>query len=95
MNEGTLVWFDTEPIASPRRKAWAKEDELAADLQPVKEGAGEQIAPLEAQKSAANEDSQALLERRLAEASRDYERRTCQLQEALDRCKAACERLAW
>ena len=95
MDEGVLVGLDTGPIASANRTVREKQVELAAKTQSANDRAGEQIALLAAQKAAASEDSQALLERRLAEASRESEREMRRLQAALDRCKAARETRTW
>jgi hypothetical protein len=94
MDECVRVGFDTG-IASGNRTVRETQDELAAKTQPAEDRAVEQIALVAAQKPAASQDSQALLERRLAEASRESEREMRRLQAALDRCKAARERPAW
>jgi hypothetical protein len=92
MDEGVLVGLDTGPAASANRTARETQDELAAKTQSATEQAVERIALLAAQKAAASRDSQALLEHRLAEASRESEREMRRLQAALGRCKAARER---
>jgi hypothetical protein len=94
MDEAVLVGFDAGPLASANRTV-REMDELAAKTQSTKDRAGEPIAPLAPRNAAANEDSQALLAHRLAEASRESEREMRRLQQALDRCKAARERPAW
>ena len=94
MDEAVLVGFDAGPLASANRTI-RDTDELAAKTPSAKDRTGEPIAPLAPRNAAANEDSQALLARRLADASRESEREMRRLQQALDRCKAARERPAW
>jgi uncharacterized membrane protein len=76
-------------IDAARRKVWDKEEDLEAQLQLVKEEGREKIAVLEAQKAEVSEESQALLERRLADVRSDYEGRMQRLNEAQQRRKAA------
>ena len=72
-------------IDAARLKMWEKEDDLEARLQQVKEEGRKKIAVLEAQKAAASEQSQAVLEGRLADVRSDYEDRVRRSSEALDR----------
>ena len=76
-------------IDAAKRKVQEKEATLAAKMQTVKNEGNEKIAVLAAQKATATADSEAALERRLADVRSDYERRTGRLQDAVDRRKAA------
>jgi hypothetical protein len=55
----------------------------------VQEEGRQKIAVLKAQKAQVSQESQALLERRLADVRSDYEDRRQRLNEALERRKAA------
>ncbi len=75
-------------IDAEKKKLQQKEDALSAKAKAVEQEAKEQIAALEAQKQIASADSKDLLDERLREVRRDYERRTVRLKEALNRRKA-------
>ncbi len=76
-------------IETAKRKTWQKEEVLEAQLRRVREEGREKIAVLEAQKATVAKQSQALLERRLADVRSDYDDRMQRLNEALERRKAA------
>jgi uncharacterized membrane protein len=72
-------------IAAAKQKVQDKEAALAAKMQAVKDEGAKKIATFEAQKATATAESKALLERRVADVRREYQRRTERLQSALDR----------
>jgi uncharacterized membrane protein len=72
-------------IAEAKQKVQDKEAALAAKMQAVKDEGAKKIATFEAQKATATAESKALLERRVADVRREYQRRTERLQSALDR----------
>ena len=72
-------------IDAARQKVWDKEEDLEAQLQLVKEEGRQKIAALEEQKAEVSEESQALLERRLADVRSDYEGRIRRVKEAQQR----------
>jgi uncharacterized membrane protein len=72
-------------IAAANQKVQDKEAALAAKMQAVKDEGAKKIATFEAQKATATAESKALLERRVADVRREYQRRTERLQSALDR----------
>ena len=76
-------------IDAARGKMREKEEELEARLHTVKAEGREKIALLETQKATVTEESQALLERRLADVRSDYDDRMQRLSEAQERRKAA------
>ncbi len=76
-------------IDTAKRKMWEKEANLEAQLRLVKEEGSEKIALLEAQKATVTKQSQALLERRLADVRSDYDDRVQRLNDALERRRAA------
>jgi uncharacterized membrane protein len=76
-------------IDMARQVVDVKEDKLNAKIRAVKEEGNKKVAALEAQKATATEESEILLERRLADVRSSYEGRIKRLQEVLDRRKAA------
>ncbi len=76
-------------IDTSKRKMREKEEALEAQLQLIEKEGREKIALLEAQQVTLAKESQALLERRLADVRSDYDDRRQRLTEALDRRKAA------
>lgn len=72
-------------IDAAKRKVQEKEAALAAKMQAVKREGEDRITVLETQKATATVESKAALERRVTEARREYQRRTEQLEAALDR----------
>lgn len=76
-------------IDAAGRKVQEKEAALAAKMQAVKDEGNTKIATLEAQKATATADSKALLESRVANVRREYQRRIERLEAALDHRRAA------
>ena len=76
-------------IDAAKRKVAEKERAAAAKLQSVNEEGNERIALLEAQRKTASAESKAALDRRLAEVRSEYQRRTDNLKQVLERQKAA------
>jgi uncharacterized membrane protein len=76
-------------IDAAKRKVAEQERALAAKLQSVTEEGNERIALLEAQRKTAGAESKAVLDRRLAEVRRDYQRRSENLKKVLEQRKAA------
>ena len=76
-------------IDAAKRKVAEQERAIAAKLQSVNEEGNERIALLEAQRKTASAQSKATLDRRLAEVRIEYQRRTDNLKEVLERRKAA------
>ncbi len=81
-------------IDAARRNVQEQEDALVAKMRSVNQEGRERNAVLEAQKATATEESQALLERRLADVRRQYEQRMQRLNEAFERRKAGGETAA-
>ncbi len=81
-------------IDAARRNVQEQEDALVEKMRSVSQEGRERIAVLEAQKATATEESNALLERRLADVRRQYEQRMQRLNEAFERRKAGGETAA-
>ena len=76
-------------IDAARRALDEKQQRLAAKMRAVQEEQQKKVAMLEAQKSMAASDAKARLEQRLSDLRVEYDGRTKQLQDALNRLKAA------
>ena len=71
-------------IDAAQRKLQAKQTELAAKMEAVNEERIRKIAVLESQLASATAESKAVLEARLADVRREYDRRTTRLRDTLE-----------
>jgi hypothetical protein len=76
-------------IDAANRKLQEKQDQLAAQIQSVKEEGEEKLALLKGQMTTANDEAKAQLEKRVAQIRADYRARAERLSQALERRKAA------
>ena len=76
-------------IVAAKNKVAERERAVAAKLQSVKDEGSERVALLEAQQKSASAESKAALDRRIAEVRIDYQRRADNLEQVLERRKAA------